>query len=46
MAAWKFEVSLQVLRNISRVREAKEWTIFQRSDKFVFLIGHVIFYLF
>ena len=46
MAARRYEISLRVLKNISRVSAANEWNIFQHSKRnFVSPSGHVMFYL-
>ena len=46
MAARRYEISLQVLKNISRVSAANEWNIFQHEKRnFVSPSGHVMFYL-
>ena len=43
MAAWRYKISLQVLKNISGVRAVNEWNIFQHSKRnFVSPRGHVI----
>ena len=43
MAAWRYEISLLVLKNISLVRCAHSWNIFQHSKRnFVSPRGHVI----
>ena len=35
MVSWRYEISLLVLKNISRVSAAKEWNIFlTRAEKF------------
>ena len=46
MAARRYEISLRVLTNISRVSAANEWNIFQHEKRnFVSPSGHVMFYL-
>ena len=46
MAARRYEISLRVLKNISRVSAANEWNIFQHEKRnFVSPSDHVIFYL-
>ena len=46
MAARRYEISLRVLQNISRVRAANERNIFQHEKKnFVSPSDHVIFFL-
>ena len=47
MAARRYEISLQVLRNISQVSAANEWNIFFQHEKrnLVSPSDHVIFYL-
>ena len=46
MAARRYEISLRVLKNISRVSAANEWNIFQHEKRnFVSPSGHVMFYL-
>ena len=46
MAAQRCEISLRVLKNISRVSAANKWNIFQHEKRtFVSPSGHVIFYL-
>ena len=46
MAARRYEISLRVLKNISRVSAANEWNIFQHKKRnFVSPSGHVMFYL-
>ena len=46
MAVRRYEISLWVLKNISRVSAANEWNIFQREKRnFVSPSGHVMFYL-
>ena len=47
MAAWRYEISLQVLKNISRVSAVNEWNIFFQHEKrnLVSPSGHVMFYL-
>ena len=43
IAAWRYEISLRVLKNISRVSAANEWDIFSTlEEKFVSLCGHLI----
>ena len=43
MAAWRYKISLRVLKNISRVSAVNEWNIFQHSKRnFVSPRGHVI----
>ena len=43
MAAWRYEISLLVLKNISLVRCTHSWNIFQHSKRnFVSPSGHVI----
>ena len=46
MAAWRYQISLWVLKNISRVSAANEWNIFSTHQKrnFVSPSGHVMFY--
>ena len=44
MAAWRYEISLWVLKNIWRVSAADEWNIFQHLKRnFVSSSGHVMF---
>ena len=46
MAARRYEISLRVLKNISRVSAANEWNIFQHEKRnFVSPSDHVIFFL-
>ena len=46
MAARRYEISLRVLKNISRVSAANELIIFQHEKRhFVSPSGHVMFYL-
>ena len=33
MAMWGYEISLRVLKNISRVSAANEWNIFQQEKR-------------
>ena len=43
MAAWRYEISLLMLKNISLVRYAHSWNIVQHSKgNFVSPRGHVI----
>ena len=43
MAAWRYEISLLVLKNISLIRYAHSWNIVQHSKRnFVSPLGHVI----
>ena len=43
MAAWRYEMFLLLLKNISRVSAANEWNIFQHSKRnFVSPRGHVV----
>ena len=47
MAVKRYEISLQVLKNVSRVSAANEWNIFEHEKrKFVSTSGHVIFYFY
>ena len=47
MAAWRYEISLRVLKNISRVRAQRMSEIFFQHEKrnFVSPGGRVMFYL-
>ena len=47
MAAWRYEISLRVLNNISRVSERSERVrfILTREEKFRISSGQVIFFL-
>ena len=46
MAAPRYEISLQVLKNISRLSAVNEWNIFStQEENFVSRSGHVMFYL-
>ena len=46
MAAWRYEISRRVLKNISRVRCAHSWNIFWHEKRnFVSPSDHVMFYL-
>ena len=46
MAARRYEISLRVLKNISRVSAANEWNIFQHEKRnFASPSDHVIFFL-
>ena len=37
MAAWGYEISLQVLKNISRASTANEWDIFNTRREILYL---------
>ena len=46
MVAQRYEISLRVLKNISRVSAVNKWNIFQHEKRtFVSPSSHVIFYL-
>ena len=45
MAAWRYEISLRVLKNISRVSVTREIFFQHEKRNFVSPSGHVMFYL-